>query len=62
MDPLGHDMHLDHDALQHMHGAGLDCTPSTLPPLLLRAGGTSQAREEEEDGRRCAMVTGIEAE
>ena len=53
-------MHLDHDALQHMRGAGLDCIPSTLVLLLLllRAGGTSQAREEE-DRRHGAVVTGI---
>ena len=46
--PLGHDMHLDHGALQHMRGAGLDCIPSTLMLLLLllRAGCTSQARVE----------------
>ena len=58
--PLGHDMHLDHGALQHMCGAGLDCIPSTLLLLLLllRAVGTSQAREEE-DRRHGAVVTGI---
>ena len=47
-----------------MCGAGLDCIPSTLMPLLLlllllRAEGTSQAREEEEDRRHGAVVTGI---
>ena len=54
-------MHLDHGALQHMCGSGLDCIPSTLLLLLLllRAGGTSQAREEEEDRRYGAVVTGI---
>ena len=52
-------MHLDHGALQHMRGTGLDCTPSTLLPLLLRAESTSQAREEEEDRRHGAAVTGI---
>ena len=60
--PLGHDMHLDHGTLQHMRGAGLDCIPSTLMPLLLlllRAERTSQAREEEEDRRHGAVVTGI---
>ena len=49
--PLGHDMHLDHGALQHMCGAGLDYIPSTLMLLLLlllRVGSTSQAREEED--------------
>ena len=58
--PLGHDMHLDHGALQHICGAGLDCIPSTLLLLLLllRAGCTSQAREEE-DRRHGAVVTGI---
>ena len=61
LNPLGHDMHLDHGALQHMCGAGLDGIPSTLLLLLLlllRAGGTSQAREEE-DRRHGDVVTGI---
>ena len=35
LNPLGHDMHLDRVALQHMRGAGLDCIPSTLLLLLL---------------------------
>ena len=61
--PLGHDMHLDHGALQHLRGAGLDCIPSILflmllLLLLLHADGTSQAREEE-DRRHGAVVTGI---
>ena len=61
LNPLGHDMHLDHGALHHMCGAGLDCIPSTLLLLLLllfRAGGTSQAREDE-DRRHGAVITGI---
>ena len=64
LNPLGYDMHLDHGALQHMCGAGLDCIPSTLLLLLLlllllRADCTSRAREEEEDRRHGAVVTGI---
>ena len=52
-------MHLDHGALQHMCGAGLNCIPLTLMLLLLlRAGCTSQAREEE-DRRHGPVVTGI---
>ena len=43
-----------------MCGAGLDCIPSTLVLLLLLgAGGTSQAREEEDVRRHGAVVTGI---
>ena len=41
LNSLRHDMHLNHGALQHMRGAGLDCIPLTLLLLLLlRAVGT----------------------